>query len=234
MADETEPRLLILETSGRGGLVALAEGTALRSVRHLDEARRHARELAPAVLQLLAAAGWRPRELHGVVVSRGPGSYTGLRVGLMAAKTLAYASGCALLAVDTFAAIARQAPAEAVVVDVIADAQQEKVYVERFGRTEGGAFVSRIPLAVRMLGDWIADLDPEVWVSGPGLARYRNRLGSEVRVTDPATWNPGAESLLRLGLERHRRGERDDPFAVEPLYLRPSAAEQQWDSRPPS
>jgi tRNA threonylcarbamoyladenosine biosynthesis protein TsaB len=234
MADQTEPRLLIVETSGHAGLVALAEGPTLRGVRHLDEWRRHARDLAPAVGQLLDGAGWRPRDLHGIIVSRGPGSYTGLRVALMSAKALAYATGCALLAVDTFATIAGQAPEEATTLDVIADAQQEKVYVQRFGRTEPGALVPCGPLEIRPLADWLADLGAGVWVSGPGLAVYSRRLGPEVQVTEPATWNPGAESLLRLGLGRYRRGERDDPFAVEPLYLRPSAAEQQWERRAPT
>ena len=56
-------------------------------------------------------AGWQPRDVQAVIVSRGPGSYTGLRVGIISAKTFAYATGCDLLAVDTFAALALQAPA---------------------------------------------------------------------------------------------------------------------------
>src|SRR5262249_60667549 len=135
-------------------------------------------------------AGWRPRDLHGVIVSRGPGSYTGLRVGLISAKALAYATGCALLGVDTFAAIAHQAPTEAAVLDVIADAQQEKVYVERFARTPDGALAARGPLAIRPLAEWLADLGGDVWVTGPGLAVYRGRLGAGVRVTGPAAWSP--------------------------------------------
>ena len=104
------PRLLLIETSGRSGQVALAEGNALLAVRRLDEARHQARDLAPAVADLLAAIGWKPRDIAAIVVSRGPGSYTGLRVGIMSAKTFAYAAGCALLAIDTFAVIAAQAP----------------------------------------------------------------------------------------------------------------------------
>ena len=118
------PRLLILETStGRSGLVALADGAELRGLRRLDDSRRHGRDLAPAVRALLGEAGWKPRDVDAVVVSRGPGSYTGLRVGLMSAKTLAYATGCALLLIDTFAVVAAQAPAEATPLDVLADAQ---------------------------------------------------------------------------------------------------------------
>src|SRR5437870_6540619 len=129
-----EPRCLILETSGRIGQVALAHGARLGGVRQLDEARRHARDLAPAVRDLLAQAGWTARSLNAVIVSRGPGSYTGLRVGIMSAKALAYATGCTLVAIDTFAAIAQQAPAEVQQLDVLADAQQNRVYVQRFAR----------------------------------------------------------------------------------------------------
>jgi tRNA threonylcarbamoyladenosine biosynthesis protein TsaB len=234
MANEAEPRLLIVETSGRAGLVALAEGMMLRGVQPLDEARRHARDLVPAVRQRLDAAGWQPRDLQGVIVSRGPGSYTGLRVGLMSAKTLAYATGCALLAVDTFAAIALQAPAEAATLDVIADAQQNKVYVEQFARpADGSGLVSCAPLTIRPFADWVAGLGAGSWVSGPGLAVFRDRLETTVQLTAPGDWGPRAESLLRLGLERYRKGERDDPFGVEPLYLRPSSAEEKWDKRSP-
>src|SRR5205807_5119629 len=102
------PRLLILETSGRVGQVALARGPIILRTRQLSETRRHARDLAPAVAELLAAEGFTPRDLQGIIVSRGPGSYTGLRVGVMSAKALAYAVGCSLVAVDTFAAIALQ------------------------------------------------------------------------------------------------------------------------------
>src|SRR6516225_1540671 len=110
MNDVSDPRLLIVETSGRVGQVALALGDRLLRERRLDETRRHARDLAPAVAELLNAESWTPRDVHGVVVGHGPGSYTGLRVGIMAAKVFAYATGAALIAVDTFAAIALQAP----------------------------------------------------------------------------------------------------------------------------
>jgi tRNA threonylcarbamoyladenosine biosynthesis protein TsaB len=226
----TEPRLLILETSGRVGQVALAQGNVLRGVRRLDEARRHARDLAPAVSDLLAAQGWRPRDLHGVVVSRGPGSYTGLRVGIMSAKTLAYASGCAVLAVDTFAALAAQAPPDVTVLDILADAQQENVYVQRYARGGGGEVQATSPLKIQALSEWLTEAeraDP-LWVSGPALRLHRGRLPSALRVVDEALWEPRPDSLLRLGLARYQAGLRDDLWTLEPLYLRPSSAEEKW------
>ena len=226
------PRLLIIETSDRPGVVALAEGDRLLRERRLDEARRHARDLAPATAALLAEQGCRAPNLAGVVVSRGPGSYTGLRVGLMSAKTLAYALGCRLLAIDTFAAIARQVPAPADIVDVIADAQQDKIYVQRFTRDPtNGSRGAASSLTIVTFEQWLASVGPGICVTGPGLAGHEHRLPPEVSVALPAHWQPRAESLLALGWERWQRGDSDDVYALEPLYLRPSAAEEKWQVR---
>src|SRR4051794_20872764 len=102
-------KLLLIETSGRVGQVGLALGPRLLAERALDATRRHARDLAPAAAELLRGQGWRPRDLAAVLVSLGPGSYTGLRVGVMSAKALAYAIGCAVEGVPTFDVIAGQA-----------------------------------------------------------------------------------------------------------------------------
>src|SRR5262245_32159459 len=96
------PRLLLLETSGRVGQVGLAADGRLLAGRRLSETHRHARDLAPTVAALFREFAWKPADVQAVVVSRGPGSYTGLRVGVMTAKAFAYATGCRLLALDTF------------------------------------------------------------------------------------------------------------------------------------
>jgi hypothetical protein len=68
-------------------------------------------------------------------------------------------------------------------------------------------------------------------VSGPGL-RGRTPAGSRsARPLPPSCWDPRPETLLRLGLERYLNGERDDVWGLEPLYLRPSSAEEQWENR---
>ncbi|HEY7313590.1 MAG TPA: tRNA (adenosine(37)-N6)-threonylcarbamoyltransferase complex dimerization subunit type 1 TsaB [Gemmataceae bacterium] len=230
MSASAVPRLLILETSGRTGRVALALGDALCGERRLDEARRHARDLAPAVAQLLAEQGWRPGDVQAAIVSRGPGSYTGLRVGIMSAKMFAYATGCALIAVDTFAAIALQAPAGVTRVDVLADAQQDKVYVQPFARREDGWHPSA-ELAIRPFADWLATREADAAITGPGLQKWAARLLAEVPVLEANLWESQAASLLQIGLARYLAGERDDPWMLEPLYLRPSSAEEQWRAR---
>jgi tRNA threonylcarbamoyladenosine biosynthesis protein TsaB len=224
------PRLLIVETStGRSGLVALADGPELRAVRRLDESRHHARDLAPAVRALLGEAGSKPRDVHAVLVSRGPGSYTGLRVGVMSAKAFAYATGCAVLGLETFAAIAAQAPREVARIDVLSDAQQDKVYVQPFGR-ESACWRSLVPLTIRRFADWLREREPSAWVTGPGLRKWEAHLPPGVPRLESVIWEPEAESLLRLGLARYLAGESDDLWRLEPIYLRPSSAEDQWQA----
>jgi tRNA threonylcarbamoyladenosine biosynthesis protein TsaB len=231
MRNNSQPRFLILETSGRVGQVAVAEGEHLLDCRRLDEARHHARDLVPAVSELLTMYGWQPQDVQAVVVSRGPGSYTGLRIGIVSAKTYTYVTGSTLLAVDSFAAIAIQAPAEVHSVEVLTDAQQDQVYVQGFHRLDADTWVAGSALRIQRWADWLNQRDPNTWITGPGLRTYGDRLPEEARVVPTEVWNPQAESLLRIGLARYRAGEQDDPWTVEPLYLRPSSAEVKWQQR---
>jgi tRNA threonylcarbamoyladenosine biosynthesis protein TsaB len=172
--------------------------------------------------------GWDAGELDAVFVGRGPGSYTGLRVGIMSAKTLAYATGCALLGIDTFAVIAHQAPPESHRLDVLADAQQGKVYRQLFLRV-GAGWQAASKLCIVAVADWPTWKEAGSTIAGPGSVHYAAHFSDNVpRVTEP---DPRPESLLMLGLQRYFAGERDDPYAMEPLYLRPSAAEEQRQKR---
>jgi tRNA threonylcarbamoyladenosine biosynthesis protein TsaB len=222
-----QPRFLIVETSHHVGKVALAQGEALVAGRKLDESRRHARDLAPAAQRLLTEQGWQARDLDAVIVSRGPGSYTGLRVGLMSAKTLAYATGCAFLAVETFQAIYQQVLAEHQNIDVIADAQQNNIYAQRFGTYAE-------PLSIVPLEMWLESaLARQVAVTGPGLESLADRLPPALTILPRETWRAQPTSLLKIGRARFLNGERDDPPAAEPLYLRASSAEEKWDKLHP-
>ena len=228
-------RFLILETSHASGWTALAEGSRIVARRRLEEARRHARDLVPATAELLAELGWRARDLNGVIVSVGPGSYTGLRVGLMSAKTLAYASGAALLGVETFRAIAVQAPT--VEVAVVADAQQGKIYAQTFDlRAESPVTAvpglsAAAPLSIQLAADWVKSCPPTAFITGPGVELVRGLLPAEQPFASGELRLSSPESLLALGLARFQAGERDDPFTLEPLYLRASSAEELWVAR---
>jgi tRNA threonylcarbamoyladenosine biosynthesis protein TsaB len=219
----SEPWLL-LETSGRGGRVGVAVGGRVVRAADLDPARRHNRDLAPTAGGLLRAEGLAPRDLAGVVVSAGPGSYTGLRVGVMSAKALAYATGCRLVAVPTFHPIAEQAPDGADAVEVIADALQGLVYAQRFCRV-ADRWEPADPLRIEPVGDWVGRLSPGAWVSGPGVEGYDRHIPAEVRRVPAADRLPGLEALLRVGL-RLAPLSSAEVMRLEPLYLRGSSAEE--------
>ncbi|OWK44374.1 tRNA (adenosine(37)-N6)-threonylcarbamoyltransferase complex dimerization subunit type 1 TsaB [Fimbriiglobus ruber] len=215
---------LILETSGRGGRVGLAIGGQLAGTVELDPARRHNRDLAPAGDALLKAAGLAPKDLFGVAVSVGPGSYTGLRVGVMSAKMLAYATGCRLVAVPTFHAIAEQSPAETMAVDVIADALQGHVYVQRFHKA-GAVWTPIDELRIVPVVNWAESTNPQVWVSGPGLTTYDAAIPSFVPRVPPADRVPGLAAVLKVGLMLPALAG-DAILQLEPIYLRGSSAEE--------
>src|SRR5947209_3416541 len=192
-------RMLLIETSGRIGRVGIAAGRTLLAERRLDEKRRHARDLAPAVADLLREQAWTPRDLAAVVVGIGPGSYTGLRVGIMSAKALAFATGCRLVGVPTFHVLAFQAETPAAELVLVADAQREKVYFQTFRRAAAGAeFQSAIALAARDAGELMAVLSPHAAVGGPGLEKVRRHVPAEMQIATAAD-EPSLAGLLAIG-----------------------------------
>ena len=216
---------LILETSGRAGVVGVADGERLLAERALDGAKRHNRDLVPLCAELLAGCGFAAKQLAGVMVGLGPGSYTGLRVGLTAAKGLALATGCAFVAVPTFHTLAALVPTEWPAVEVISDALQGTVYHQRFGAVAGfGLRTPESDLRIVPFDDWKESRDPAVGVTGPGAEQFRDRLaGCRIAVT--ADCQPRVDGVLRVGRTVVPLA-RPEWFAVEPLYLRGSSAEE--------
>jgi tRNA A37 threonylcarbamoyladenosine modification protein TsaB len=148
----------------------------------------------------------------------------------MSAKAFSFATGCALVAVDTFRVVAQQAPPEVECLDVLADAQQDKVYVQPFRRTAEG-WTPLAPLAIRPFGEWLATREAHAWVGGAGLHRWGAHLPAGTPILDPNRREPRPEGLLQVGLAAYSAGERTDLWTLEPLYLRPSSAEEQWAAR---
>jgi tRNA threonylcarbamoyladenosine biosynthesis protein TsaB len=199
----------------------------------LDETRRHARDLAPTVSVLFREQDWKARDLTGVFVSLGPGSYTGLRVGTMTGKALAYVTGCAIVGVPSFLVLARQAETHALNLIEVADAQQDRFYVQSFRRADRSEpFRPADELRIVAIESLI-ELSRGAAVAGPGIEKVNQRLpvGATVAAGAQAAT---LEAFLSVGRELVDRGAGDDPLRLEPMYLRRSSAEEQWDRRPNS
>lgn len=228
-------RIVGIETSGTGSQVALAEDGQLRFAWADTVGRRHAQELVPALKKLLSRSDWQPGDLDLVAVSVGPGSYTGLRVGITCAKTLAYAAKLDVLGIGTPETIAQNAPPEAEQVDVIIDAQRSEVYATRFRRAGDATWRVEEPGTVIIAADeWASRVEPDTLLLGPGLTRHRDRFASVGRVGEEALWAPRVEVLIQLAWRDYQAGRRMDLHALAPVYLRKSAAEEKWDQLHPS
>lgn len=215
---------MLIETSGRVGQIALARDGALLARARLDESRRHARDLAAAVQARFQAEKLVPADCTGVIVGLGPGSYTGLRVGLASAKAFAYALNCPLVAVPTFRAIVAGLPAAVTEVEIIADGLQGVVYAERFRRGNDG-WESLLPLALMPVAEWAARLRGGDCVTGPGLGVHAAAVPPGVEQLAEEFRLPTLAGLLQAAAGT-RPCTREELFNIEPLYLRGSSAEE--------
>jgi tRNA threonylcarbamoyladenosine biosynthesis protein TsaB len=223
--------ILGIETSGIGGSIALADARGCLAERSLSQAgRRHARTLVAELKSLLAGQNTDPDALDAVAVSIGPGSFTGLRVGIVCAKVLAYAVSAKLVAVETFLAIAAESPADVEAVQVVGDGQRGDLYVGRYARTPEGGWRRSGAIEIEPAGSWLESLRTGDVVSGPGLARHLEEASRRCRALDAGRHEPGAATIAGLGHGMAERGEFADVWTLEPFYLRRSGAEEKAEA----
>ena len=211
-----------LETSTRAPSLAVRCG-AVTLASELGSTRPHASDLLPALAQLLAELGARPRDIGTIVVGTGPGSYTGLRVGVATALGLARGSGAVvrgLPSTETLVFGALQPGAEAC---VVIDARSNELYFARYRRSAFGVQTFRAPCVLSA-----AELDAELPHGALVLADHDAvRAGglerrSDLRIDARAT--PSARAALELGLAVIAAAGAHSAAQVEPLYLRAFAA----------
>ena len=219
-------RILALETTEKiGSVAAMLDGNLLSEIM-LERSQRSAQSMAPAMLALLKQVGWSPDEVQLVAVSVGPGSFTGLRVGVTTAKMFAYATGAEILGINTLEAIATAAPDDVSNLSVVIDAQRSQLVEQRFARRPDGWFEPVGPERLVDTGIWFEELPPGIVVTGPVLAKQGDLLASHIRPLDPKYWPPRASMVARLAARDYARGRRDDIWQLVPHYSRRSAAEE--------
>jgi tRNA threonylcarbamoyladenosine biosynthesis protein TsaB len=221
---------LAIETSVTTGTIALERDGVSLAERHMTVNQRHAQRLVPEIHELLEQCSQRPRDCDLIAVSLGPGSFTGLRVGVVCANVLAYALGKPIVGVDTLLAIAGNSPPDVERVQVVVDAQRQELFLGEFERI--GADEWRRVAEVRIVParGWAAGLHAGDVVSGPGLEKVPAEWLAPSRVLDCALWSPQARRIAALGTRAFQRGAQSSFWNLEPLYLRKSAAEEKWDA----
>jgi tRNA threonylcarbamoyladenosine biosynthesis protein TsaB len=281
--------LLALETSGRSGSIALAKSTesldglresigsewslpgrCLRNLTerleilslNLDPTWGSAKTLAPAIQKLLAQDGLAPKDLHAIAVVQGPGSFTGLRVGIATAKVMAYALQIPILAIDTLEVIAQQVSdsrtepdsrtvlgSQSLDLFAVADAFRGQSFWAKY-RIGAGECIETTRTRIddnTWLAQELSVQDPSgcICVAGPSLEKLRDcyreipsvqsqtALDKSRLVWEPKQLGePRASTVARLGWRAWVRDQTVEPFGLLPMYYRSSAAEEKHSSGP--
>ncbi len=220
-ASQTPQARIALETSARPPSIAVRVG-AQHSFRRLAEGRRNASDLLPVLSEMLEELGSAPAHIKRIVVGTGPGSYTGLRVGIATALGLARATGAELVGVPSVEALAHaglQIDEEGV---VLLDARSHQLYYAHYRRTRTDV-VAVVSPTVTTAGEF-ADLLPEhvPILCDAGVAEVAELSESQCARLRSG-YAPEANALLELGLDRLDQGGAMQPGEIRPLYLRPFA-----------
>lgn len=221
-------RILGVETATAQGGIAIVGPEGLLAEVTLSASAGYGERLLPALERVLEATGLSLETVDGYAVSIGPGSFTGLRIGLATVKGLALATGKPLAAVPTLEALAATLPFCPHPVCPLLDARKGEVYCALFA-LEGAE-------PVRLLEDAVCPLEallprisrPTVFV-GDGLARYgetlRRRLKEKALFPPPERAGASPAVVAARGRARLLRGEAEDVDRLVPRYLRPTEAE---------
>lgn len=239
---------LAIEASGLGGSVALFQYDdhykgELHSQCVLPPNRGSVQTLAPAIDQLLRDAQFRVSQLASLSVTCGPGSFTGLRVGLATAKLLAWTAHIPVVPVDTLEAIAlrfarsagcraHSLPDQYRLVTAI-NAFRKQVFTSSW-RIRAIDLQCQLPSTVVDASKWLADpwqcedgeTDTPLWISGGAIGSYAGLNLQHCHLADTELWQPLAEQVGRLGLAGLANGRAVTAEQLAPNYIRSSAAEE--------
>jgi len=225
-------RGLALETSGRLGSVAITADGVVVAEETFAHGLQHAAEIVPRIDQLLKAAGWQPADLREIYVSAGPGSFTGLRIGITLAKTLAFVTAARIVAVPTVQVLACNAPPEARDVVIVLDAKREQIYTARLHRADAASrWVSVEDAHLDSLADMLAASPRPIWLVGDGIVYHEKFLPTNdpsVMVAHPDSWRARAAAVAELGHEMARQGRTTEAQALAPIYIRRPEAEEKY------
>jgi tRNA threonylcarbamoyladenosine biosynthesis protein TsaB len=244
--------LLAIETSGKFGSVAIASRNmdSLGPIVSVDLPRESgsAQSLAQCIRQIMQANQVSFEKVGCIALVNGPGSFTGLRVGIATAKSLAYGLGIPVVGLDTLEVIHLQAEAATSFseqkhpirhVHAMLDAYRGQIFVK--SKDGQGQYSDTRVLDFSDFLTWCRSVDPEPTAHamvGPGVSRIRSFLEREFDAGVLRDWSanvnwfseqefePHAKFVARLGLQHWARGEQIEPFALLPNYFRGSAAEE--------
>ncbi len=221
-------KILGIDTSTPIGSVALIDGENIVAEHTLNIVQAHSSRLMPAIDTVLKWGDITPDTLDGCAIGIGPGSFTGIRIGIATAKSLCYAVDKPIVGISTLEAIAYNLRWTDGIVCPILDARRSEIYGSVFhGGTEWHRLTDDLCLPIdaflNELNKHISQNPTTIFV-GDGLATYghtvRNQLGETVNFADAIFNVPRGASIARLGAQRMKQGDTDSYWNLVPNYVR--------------
>ena len=218
--------LLAIDTATDQLAVAVVDETRVLGAYAILAERPHAIELPQAITRVLKASNLSLAQLTGFAIDIGPGSFTGLRIGVAFLKALVFRAKTPVIGVSSLDVLAAGAGAFDGVICPLIDARRRNVYAALY-RDHAGKLTKQSDYSIVTIDELIPMLKQDsVLFLGDGARLYRAQLeetlGARARFAPPEAAIPNAATLGRLGLERLAAGQRDDLSTLVPMYLYPS------------
>lgn len=233
--------LLAVETSTTTSSVAIVSAEGVRVEITLGLTSSHSDSILGAIDHALAQASLGISDLAGLAVSAGPGSFTGLRIGLATVKGLAEAHPLPIVALSSLEVLAMNAPAGEMRVCPALDARKGEIYAALYAWEAEAAgwrtLIGEGAWSPDALAKKLHDAGGNVLLLGDGAVAYKaqlaSTLGKRARFVPGPANQPRAAWVGWLGLDRLAEGRTEDPLTLVPRYLRQSEAELAWARRNP-
>ena len=225
---------LALDTATRVCTVGLVQDGHVLAEYDISVGLTHSEGLMPQLDQMFARTGIKKENIDRIAVSIGPGSFTGLRIGLAAAEAMAYAWQCGICGVNTLEAMAYNIPVEGVVLVPVLDAQKGNFYAAFYEWTDGELRKVRpVEMADReTLLQQLQACGKPVLLMGECEKLMKKELPDGISVAPEQVRLPKASSVA-LAAEDTEPLTGEDVFTLRPYYIRKSEAEELWEKRHP-
>lgn len=219
--------ILGIEAATRVASVAVVSEEKILAEISQEAKLTHSETLLPQIEQALNIAA--VEKIDAVSISIGPGSFTGLRIGLATAKALSYAWQVKIIGVPTLQAISYHFPTSNAVVIPMLDAQKNRAYFQKFKNCRALSGI-----AIKSIDEIVSDagkIDAEIFLCGDVLNKIKIELPPNVKIAPVNCRMPRAVNVALFGKNLIDAGEISNVMNIEPLYIRRSEAEELWERR---
>ena len=229
-------KILGIDTSSMAASVAVIEDNKLICEYTINTKKTHSQKLMPMIENMLGLSDLNVREINAIAVCEGPGSFTGLRIGMATAKAIAHVNDIPVIGVNSLEALAANMNLCDKKICSILDAQRNQVYTGRY-QYEGTKLVEIKEIGIQQIDELLEELaqSGEQWILvGEAVYKYEDKIREISNIEIPAASNnvTKAGSLCSVAKVKFDEGKDIfDCYTVNPLYIRKSQAEEQYEEK---